>query len=82
MGHWLRNGTEFLLLAVNTKRGNLPLKRTTTPNYLLAPRLGHSVKPPAAYEMIQQNSPGPRLSIFQRSSRDGFECWGNEMEAP
>jgi N6-adenosine-specific RNA methylase IME4 len=80
MGHWMRNGCEYMLFAVNEPKNNFPLARTTTPNHLHAPRGGHSAKPEAAYDMIRANSPEPRLSIFQRSAREGFECWGNEME--
>ena len=47
---------------------------------LFLPRTRHSVKPDEAYEMIARLSPGPRLSIFQRKQREGFVCWGNQME--
>lgn len=78
MGHWGRNGTEFLLLG--TTCGSYKLREyTSTPNYILAPRLGHSAKPEAAYDMIRKNSPGPRLSLFQRTPREDFTCWGNEL---
>lgn len=79
MGYWCRNATEFLILSVNHTKGNRPLAATTTPNYILAPRANHSAKPEAAYDMIRANSPEPRLSIFQRTPRAGFECWGNEL---
>lgn len=80
MGYWCRNACEYLILAVNETKGNRPLAATTTPNYILAPRAKHSAKPEAAYDLIRANSAEPRLSIFQRSAREGFECWGNEME--
>jgi N6-adenosine-specific RNA methylase IME4 len=51
-----------------------------TPNYFFAQRTGHSIKPDYAYDLIRKNHPGPRVSIFQRSSRLGFYCWGNEMD--
>lgn len=90
MGYWLRNACEYLILAVNRTKKNRPLCATTTPNYIFsvpdggaffASRDRHSKKPDSSYEMIRNNSPEPRLSIFQRSEREGFECWGNEMEA-
>lgn len=80
MGYWCRNACEYLILAVSQTRENRPLAATTTPNYILAPRANHSAKPEAAYEMIRANSPEPRLSIFQRTPREGFECWGNELK--
>lgn len=83
MGCWGRNGTEFLLLG--TTSGSYKLREyATTPNYILAPRTGHSAKPEAAYDLIRRNSPGPRLSLFQRTPREGFTCWGDQLreEAP
>ena len=80
MGYWCRNACEYLILAVNATKGNRPLAATTTPNYILAPKGGHSAKPEAAYDLIRANSPGPRLSIFQRTHREGFSCWGNQLE--
>lgn len=43
-----------------------------------APRRGHSVKPDEFYETIKRVCPGPRIEIFARSGRDGFDAWGNE----
>jgi len=40
---------------------------------------GHSVKPDAFYERVLQASPEPRLELFARRERDGFEAWGNEV---
>ena len=78
-GHWLRNCVEFLILWVNSsKMSNRPLLATTTPNHISAPLEGHSRKPDVFYEMIRGNSPGPRVSLFQRDSREGFDGWGNE----
>lgn len=46
---------------------------------ILAPTPYHSAKPDEAYEIIKKLSPGPRLSIFQRAPREGFECFGFDM---
>jgi len=40
---------------------------------------GHSIKPDVFYERVAAASPGPRLEMFARTSRDGFDCWGNEV---
>jgi len=78
MGHWCRNGTEFLILAA---RGKLLLSdsRFTTPNYFFAPRGRHSEKPGEAYGLIESLSPGPRISLFSRKNRPGWDNWGNEI---
>jgi len=38
----------------------------------------HSRKPDEFYELATKASPGPRLDMFAREARDGFESWGNE----
>jgi N6-adenosine-specific RNA methylase IME4 len=38
----------------------------------------HSAKPPAFIDMVEQVSPGPRLEMFARSNRLGWDTWGNE----
>ena len=38
----------------------------------------HSRKPEAFYDLVRAASPGPRLEMFARESRDGFEAWGAE----
>lgn len=38
----------------------------------------HSRKPDEFYELVRQASPGPRLEMFARESREGFDGWGNE----
>jgi N6-adenosine-specific RNA methylase IME4 len=44
---------------------------------LLQAELGaHSVKPEAAYKLIEAASPGPRLEIFARTTRRGWTAWG------
>lgn len=40
----------------------------------------HSRKPNEFYEIIREVSPGPRIDIFSREKRDGFEQYGNEVE--
>ena len=78
MGHWLRPQHEALLLGVNDNSFR-PLNATREPAMVFAPKTKHSAKPKQAYELIRRNSPGPRLSMFQRTEREGFTCWGNEL---
>lgn len=41
----------------------------------------HSAKPPAFLEMVERVSPGPYLEMFARDRRQGWDAWGNELEA-
>ena len=67
---------EFVLFG---RRGSLPhivkqdtvwwnWKRTTV----------HSRKPEGFLDMVEQVSPGPRLEMFARRNRLGWDTWGNE----
>lgn len=42
----------------------------------------HSKKPQIAYEMIESLYPETnKLELFARTSREGWDCWGNEVES-
>jgi len=49
---------------------------------VLAPRGKHSEKPQAAYDKIENISPGPRLELFARGARPGWDVWGDEAPEP
>ena len=42
---------------------------------------GHSIKPEESYQLIESISDEPRLELFARQKRDGWDCWGNEVES-
>lgn len=43
-----------------------------------APRREHSRKPDEFYEIVARVTAGPRIDIFSRESRPGFDTFGNE----
>jgi N6-adenosine-specific RNA methylase IME4 len=43
-------------------------------------RLGHSVKPDQFYPIMERLFDGPRIELFARRSREGWDRWG--LEAP
>lgn len=49
-------------------------------NLIEAKLRGHSRKPDCTYGLIEKLFPGPRLELFARSKRPGWESWGNETE--
>lgn len=44
-----------------------------------APVTEHSEKPDVFFERVRKASPGPRLEMFAREGRDGFDVWGDEV---
>jgi N6-adenosine-specific RNA methylase IME4 len=81
MGRWFRQQHEMLLLGV---RGHMPvpLEANRSPSVIIAPRGEHSEKPDAAYEIIERGFPEfPKIELFARRSRYGWERWGLEAEA-
>lgn len=79
MGYYYRNNTEHVLFAV---RGSLPALRHDLPTAFTAPRMGHSEKPAAFYDMVESMSPGPYLDVFNRKQRLGWDAWGLEAYTP
>jgi N6-adenosine-specific RNA methylase IME4 len=39
----------------------------------------HSRKPDEFYELVKKVSPAPRVDLFGREKREGYEVWGNEV---
>lgn len=80
-GIYFRQQHEYLLLG---KRGQpiTPRPGSQPRSVLRAARGEHSEKPVEAYEIIEQMYPGlPKLELFSRSPRQGFDAWGNQSEA-
>lgn len=76
-GYYFRGATEHILFCV---RGSLRLCGPASPTAFFSPRLPHSVKPDAGYRLAEIQSPGPRLEIFARRRREGWDAFGNQVE--
>ena len=76
VGHWFRSRTEVLILAVDQKK--LRLLRDTVDPVVKARRGVHSRKPGVFYELLQELSPAPRIELFARRCRKGWDRWGLE----
>lgn len=61
------------------RKGNLPLSQLGLRLSFEAPVQGHSVKPEVFYDRVRAASPGPRIDMFARTEREGFQVWGNEV---
>jgi N6-adenosine-specific RNA methylase IME4 len=79
LGYYVRNRHELILIAT---RGNFPCPQPANrPSSVIeAPRREHSRKPDEAYEMIERMYPDlPRIELFARQARPGWDAWGNEI---
>jgi N6-adenosine-specific RNA methylase IME4 len=82
LGRHARHCVEFLIWAgrpgarlVEPKKCPLQVQHWPKPKR-------HSEKPPEAYDLIRSLTDGPRIDIFARQARPGFEPWGNEAPMP
>jgi N6-adenosine-specific RNA methylase IME4 len=80
-GYWNRNCHEHLLVGT---RGRIlaPAPSERTSSVICAAVTQHSEKPLAAYQLIEAYYPDvPRLEMFARSQRPGWDVCGNEVES-
>ena len=78
LGQYFRMRHEHLLLAVRGKGYNVKTGTRNLPSVFSAPRTKHSRKPQEAYDLIEARTHGPRLEMFAREAREGWDAWGNE----
>jgi N6-adenosine-specific RNA methylase IME4 len=78
-GYYFRSRHEILLLGV---RGSfLPLTREIVPSFLMTEPREHSRKPDEIYDIIESLYPDCNyLEMFGRNHRDGWDCYGNQIE--
>jgi N6-adenosine-specific RNA methylase IME4 len=67
--------TEFVIFA---RRGTLPVREKINSRWFEWPRGAHSAKPEAFLDMVERVSPSPRLEMFARRNRLGWDTWGDE----
>lgn len=76
MGVWFWGQTEHLILA--TRGRPYRPKHPTVGTLLAVPKLPHSQKPRQSYQDIEGMSEEPRIELFARRARKGWDSWGNE----
>ena len=78
MGYWTRANPEICLLATKGKpqRVSMSVRRL-----VIEPRREHSRKPDEeADRIVDKMGDVPRIELFARQSRRGWETWGDEAE--
>lgn len=76
LGYWVRQNSEFCLLATRgkPKRLNADVRQS-----IIEPRRAHSKKPSCVYSRIERLAGGPYLELFGRNTRPGWQTIGNEV---
>ena len=77
MGYWTRANTEPCLLATRGKPKRLS---AGVRQGIIAPRREHSRKPDCVHGRIEKLVAGPRLELFARAPRTGWDVWGNQTD--
>jgi N6-adenosine-specific RNA methylase IME4 len=75
MGHLFRGVTEHVIIGIRGKVKHLVQDRGV-PNFLLASKGKHSAKPAELYALIERVAPAPRIEMFARERRAGWDCSG------
>lgn len=76
MGWYFRGDTEHVLFGVRGQ-ATVPAELRVS-NHFAASRREHSVKPDRFYEIVERVSHGPRLELFARRRRFGWDVWGDQ----
>lgn len=77
LGQYLRGAHELALFGVRGA-AMVPPPANRMPSVVFAPKGRHSEKPDEAIKVFEAVSPGPRVEMFARSARPGWNAWGNE----
>lgn len=75
-GYWFKTCTEHLLVGI---KGNVKAFRSPVKNYYNWKREKHSVKPKFFYTLIESLNLNPKIELFARDRREGWDTWGNQV---
>lgn len=78
MGYYFRQQHEILIVAT---KGEIPAPPVSSriSSVISIDRSNHSAKPDEFYEIIENMYPDlPKIELFSRNKRDGWESWGNQ----
>lgn len=78
VGFYFRNVTEILLFGIKGNKNRTLQAGRSQVNLLRTMKREHSRKPDEFIPLIENCSPGPRLEMFARGDREGWDMWGNQ----
>ena len=77
-GYWFRSAAEIYLVGA---RGAPLIKSKSERNLIVAPVRQHSRKPEQLREALERMFPlVPKIELFARERREGWDCWGNQLD--
>jgi len=71
------NSAEFLIVAIKGTPQRVSKLKTAVWKFPQSKK--HSKKPEEFQTMIEKISPEPRIELFARRKREGWDVWGNEV---
>ena len=77
-GYYFKGQSEQLLFGV---KGKLPPQDRCQVTIINGKVSNHSKKPDEQYLLIEKVSPQPRMELFARQKKEGWDVWGNEVES-
>ena len=80
VGFYFRNVTELVLFGIRGRNARTLAPGRRQVNLLATQKREHSRKPDELYDIVEACSPGPRLELFARGTRPGWNAWGNQSE--
>ena len=75
-GYYFKGQSEQLLFGV---KGKLPPMNQSQVTIMDGMVRKHSQKPIGQYKIIESVSPAPRIELFAREHREGWDVWGDQI---
>ncbi len=76
MGYWFRGQVELLLFGT---KGKVKAFRCQKPNFIQTRARKHSQKPDEFYGLIEGLGLNPKIELFARERREGWDAIGNQL---
>lgn len=78
----MKSGIELCLLATRGKEAHKLVRKHNVRALIETQRLAHSQKPDdARNRIVELLGDLPRIELFARERKDGWDAWGNEVES-
>ena len=78
LGSWFRGEIELLLVGIT---GKVKAFHCQHPNFIESTPRKHSQKPGIIYQLLESTGIEPRIELFARERRQGWDAWGNQVPA-